>query len=232
MLPLLPIALALTAAGMGANYVGSRKAENAQADAMRAERIRQGSLDKEAFDINDKARDRYKDISTQQDAKATELADMFLADADSAPAFGPAPSSDNITVRAEDRARDKARDYTEGQGRARGRMLSLGDLFGDIGVDQAQDMSQLNGVLGMKRGSQGVLPLELDAAAGEGQGWRLAGDVLGGLGSVASMGAMTGASLPGLGGILSSNAPKSAIPWLSKATNPGPFAAFRPLVGL
>jgi hypothetical protein len=170
---------------------------------MRAERTRQNRLDEEAFAVNDKAVDRYKDIVPQQDAKAAELSDMFLAGADDAPSFGPPASGDNITVRKENQAKAKSREYTDQQGTARGRMMSLGDLFGDIGVEQAQDMSTLNGIQSQKRGSQGILPLELDAAQGEGQGWRMAGDVLGGLGSVASMGAMTGATLPGMGGILS-----------------------------
>jgi hypothetical protein len=211
-LPLLPIAIALTAAGMGANYLGSRQAEDANASVMRAERGRQHRLDENAFTVNTKMQDRYKDIVPQQDAKAAELADMFLEGADDAPSFGPAASDDSITVRAENKAKAKSREYTDQQGTARGRMMSLGDLFGDIGVEQAQDMSALNGIQSQKRGSQGILPLELEAAAGEGQGWRMAGDVLGGLGSVASMGAMTGATMPGMGGILSRLGIRGAAP--------------------
>lgn len=202
MIQLLPLAIALTAAGMGANYIGAKKADNATADVLRAERTRQSALDDQAFAINDQARDRYADIAPQQDAKAADLAEMFTTAGDNAPAFGPAPSADSITVQQEAKAKEKSKAYTDKVGTARGQMLSLGDLFGDIGVEQAQDMSTLNAINSQKRGSQGVLPFELDAAGQKGQGWRLTGDILGGLGSVASMGAMTGATLPGMGGIL------------------------------
>lgn len=228
-LPLLGIALALSGLGMGAQHIGSQRAESAQSDAMAAERIRQQGFDQQAQKINVDSRNRYQDIVPQQEEKTAELADMFLEGADAAPSFGPPPSDDSITVRREADARAASREYTDQQGTARARMLSLGDLFGDIGVEQAQDMTALNGIGGMRRGSQGVLPFELDAAAQEGSGWRMAGDIMGGLGSIATMGAMTGATLPGLGGILSSNAPRSAVPWLSKATNPGPFQALRGL---
>lgn len=229
-LPLLPIALALTAGGIGARYMGAQQAQDATNDALAAERIRQEGFDQEARKINTRGRERYQDIAPQREAKASELADLFLGGADDAPSFGPPPSADSITVRKETDAKAKARDYTDRQGRARADMLSFGDLFGDIGVEQARDMTELNGIMGMRRGSQGVLPLELDAAAQEGGGWRLAGDIMSGLGSVASMGALTGAQLPGLGGILSTNAPRSAVPWLSRATNPGPFQALRGLL--
>jgi hypothetical protein len=214
---------------MGANYVGSRKAEGATADVLRAERGRQGKLDEQAFKINDQARDRYQDVGGQQEDKSAELADMFLEGADAAPEFGPAPSSDNITVNKEAAAKAKNREFTDQQGTARGKMLSLGDLFGDIGVEQAQDMSQLSGIFGTKQASQGVLPFELDAAGQQGQGWRMAGDVLGGLGSVASMGAMTGAQLPGMGGIISKLGLKGAAPAAGAVNG---TSRFMPLQGL
>ena len=208
--PLLPLALALTAGGIGANYVGSKKAQAAQQDAMAAERIRQSGLDEEAFAIGDKNRDRYKNIEAQQDTKADELADMFLAEAGEAPSFGPAPSSDNLTVRAEREAKGESREYTDQQGRARAELLSLGDLFGDIGVDQGRSMTDLSALYGFKRGSQGVLPHELEAASQEGGGWRMAGDIMGGLGSVATMGALSGASMPVLGGLFGGGAAPAA----------------------
>jgi hypothetical protein len=92
----------------------------------------------------------------------------------------------------------KRREFTDQQGEARGKLLSFGDLFGDIGVGQARDMTDLSGINGMRRGSQGVLPLELDEASQKGGGMRMAGDIMSGLGSIASMGALSGASLPAL----------------------------------
>ncbi|HRP25391.1 hypothetical protein [Thauera sp.] len=199
MIPLLPLALALTAGGIGANYMGAKAADRAQADAMAAERIRQGRFDQEADATNARSQNRYENIEEQRGDKADELADMFLADAGAAPQVLDTPTN-TITVSRTDDEKAKRREYTDQQGRARAELLSLGDLFGDIGVGQARDMTQLSGIGGMRRGSQGVLPLELDAAAQKGAGWRLAGDVMGGLGSIATMGALGGASLPGIFG--------------------------------
>lgn len=197
--PLLALALALTAAGAGANYVGARKAQEAQADAMAAERIRQQGFDEQADAINKQQRKRYTNFSDQQAQKAAALEDLFVGKAnEDMPDFGPTPSSSNITVQHENEAKAEAKGYTDQQGRAQAKLLSFGDLFGDIGVKEGRDATRLAGIQGFRRGSQSVLPLELQAAQEQGQGWRLGGDILGGLGSIATMGALTGATFPGL----------------------------------
>ena len=199
MFPLLPIALALTAGGIGANYMGNQAAKRAQQDAMGAERRRQAGFDREAEATTTKSRKRFENFDEQQTDKAGELADLFLADAGQAPPVLDTPT-DTVTVqRTADEKADR-REFTDQQGTARGKLLSFGDLFGDIGLGQARDMTDLSGLYGMRRGSQGVLPLELDAAAQKGGGWRMAGDIMGGLGSIATMGALGGASLPGIFG--------------------------------
>jgi hypothetical protein len=198
-LPLLPIALALTAGGIGANYMGAKQAERANQDVLGAERVRQNRFDREAEATTTKSRKRFENFDEQQGDKADELADLFLADAGAAPPALDAPT-DTVTVqRTADEKADR-RQFTDQQGTARGKMLSFGDLFGDIGVGQARDMTDLSGIYGMRQGSQGVLPLELDAASQKGGGMRLAGDIMGGLGSIATMGALSGASLPGIFG--------------------------------
>jgi hypothetical protein len=197
--PLLPLALALTAGGIGANYMGQKKAEDATQNTLAAERRRQSGFDREAEATTTKSRKRFEDFGEQQGDKADELADLFLADAGQAPPALDAPT-DTVTVqRTADEKADR-REFTDQQGRARGNLLSFGDLFGDIGVGQARDMTDLSGIYGMRRGSQGVLPLELDAAGQEGGGMRMAGDIMGGLGSIATMGALSGATLPSLFG--------------------------------
>jgi hypothetical protein len=93
--------------------------------------------------------------------------------------------------------------------------LSFGDLFGDIGLGQARDMTDLASIYSARQGSQGVLPLELDAAAQQGSGLRMAGDVMGVLGSIATMGALSCAALPSIFG--------------AKAAAAGGAAAMRPM---
>jgi hypothetical protein len=197
------LAAALTAGGVGANYVGAQRAQDAQAGTMRRERARESKLDAQAFDVNKRTQSRYKDFGDDQAAREQALTALYQEPGANAPEFGPAPSDSNITVQHEAGEKAKAKGYTDQQGAAKAKLLSFGDLTGDISRGQSRDATQLHGIEGFRRGSQGVLPVELDAAQGQGAGWRLGGDILTGLGSVATMGALSGATLPGASGILS-----------------------------
>src|SRR5690554_2558211 len=121
-LPLLPIALALTAGGIGANYMGARKADRAQADTMAAERIRQRGYDQQADAKNVEARDRFEEFEPDRDERAEDLTDLFLADAGSAPDVL-RPAGDPVTVQRTADEASKRRDYTDQQGAARANLL-------------------------------------------------------------------------------------------------------------
>lgn len=223
-IPLL-LALALTGGGIAANKIGADKAADAQAATMAAERRRQKKLDAEAFGINTKGRKRYEGFEQKQAAEGDELASYLLegADEEADKGFGLPASESAITVSRGKEEKAKARADTDQRARSRAKLESFGDVLGDIGLSQARDAGDLGMVYGFKRGSQGVLPLELDAAAQEGAGWRLAGDILGGAGSLATMGHLSGATLPGLGGVFARNTPLAGTNML---------AARRPPAGL
>lgn len=197
-IPLL-LALALTGASVGANAIGQRKQTAAVNDTMAAERRRQKGFDKEAFAINADAQDKFKDFQAQQDAKTGDLAAAFNAPSEEPSPVSLPPSSSNITVQRTSDEKAKSKEYTDQQGEARARLMSFGDIFGDLDTSFARDATDLAGIQGARAGSQSVLPSELDAASQEGSGWRLAGDIFGGLGSVATMGALSGATIPTLG---------------------------------
>lgn len=200
---LLPTLFALGSAG--ANYIGNQQAENARSDRLAAERIRQKQLDAEADAANTKSRDRYKDFKGQQEDRKLDLQDMYRSTEAALP-IAPqtaVPQSDNITIStraAGDRADAKA--FTDQRADALAEFRSFGDLLGGIGRSQARDAQDINMLSGFKRGSQSVLPLELDAASQKGGGWRFLGDILN-LGSAATMGpALGGTAMPGSGGLL------------------------------
>ncbi len=179
-LPML-LPLLLGGASIGANYIGNQKAQNATAGAMAAERRRQNKLDEESYALNAAARDRYQGAESQVADKSAELSDMYT-EALSQPASRPqaiAPQSDSSVIQNIDATTaESAR--ADGQDRARrlGEFRGFGDFMGDAMRGQARDAGQLGMLGGFKRGSQGVLPLELEGAATKGQGWMMLGDLL------------------------------------------------------
>lgn len=217
------LAAALMAASAGANYIGSKKAQGAQQDAMQAERIRQKKYDKQAYQTNDKSRERYKDFEGQAAQQETSLADLYAQDAPEAP-IATMPTSSNISVARGAEEMGKAKAETDDRGRRRAALMSLGETFGGIDRGLSDDFSHLNQIDSFRRGSQGVLPLELEEAQNAGNGWRLAGDILGGVGSIASMGALTGAEIPGLPGIFAGSAPIAAGGAMRPMPRPKPGA--------
>ena len=200
------LAAALMAASTGANYIGSKKAQGAQQDAMRAERIRQKNYDKRAYATNDKSRERYKGFEGQAAQQETSLADLYTQDAPEAP-VAQLPTSSNISVARNAEEQGKAKAATDDMAGRRAALMSLGETFGGIDRGLSDDFTRLGQIDSFRRGSQGVLGLELDEAQSKGDGWRLAGDILGGAGSIASMGALTGANMPGMAGMFAGGAP-------------------------
>lgn len=192
------LALGLSGAGIGANMIGARQADKAQAAVMAANRTRQSALDDKAFAVNKGAQDRFRGFEEQQAAREADLAELLTQRPEGEePEIASPPTSSNITLQRTGVEKAKAKEYTDQQGQAKARLMSLGDLFGDIDTAFARDAVDVSQIDRFKRGWLDVLPVELDAAAQKGQGWRLLGDILGGAGSVATMGALTGATLPG-----------------------------------
>lgn len=191
--PLTIAGIALTAGSTVANTIGANRARAARDDALAAERIRQRGFDQESQALNAESQDRYLDFEGQREGKATELGEFFAdqrietADANQAATEGTVlpPSSSNLTIREEGKQRGTARAFADQQGEALGELRSFGDLLSDIGRDQARDASLISQIGGFKRGSSGVLPLELEEASQAGNKFKLFGDILGLGGSIA-----------------------------------------------
>jgi hypothetical protein len=198
--PLTIAGVALSAGSAVANNAAANQQARAQANAMAAERSRQRMLDDEARGVNQRSQNRFEDIEGQQEEKRTQLVDEFSGEANRGAEVIAAAlprSSSNITMQNDERERGRASEFADQQGDALARMRSFADLFGGIGRGMAQDGSELGMIGGFKRGSQGVLPFELESAAMKGQGLRNAADIMGGLGSIGLNAGLSGASLFG-----------------------------------
>ena len=188
--PLL-LPLLFSVGSIAANSVAANRQARAQADAMAAERTRQSQLDREADAVNAQSLARYDDIGGQTQDRSTDLAQTFT-DALDVPAARPVAampqSSSNLVVANDAREAQGARADAEDNAVRLGALRGFSDMFGDISRDQGRDGAQLGLVNAFKRGSSGVLPMELQAAQQKGQGLMMLGDML-------NMGA--GLTLPG-----------------------------------
>ena len=182
---------------MGANMLAENKIAKARSGAMAAERTRQNGFDQEADALNTQSQNRYQDFGGQQADKTKELTDFFKSNAaplpDSAAGAGIPTSASNIVVQERAKQLGKAKAYGDQQDAALGNLRSFGDLLSGISLNQARDAGQIGLVGGFKKGSQAILPLELQAANSKGNGLKTLGDVLGGAGQVAGFAGLSGA---------------------------------------
>jgi hypothetical protein len=191
--------VALSGVSAAMNSAAQSKIQSARDDAMAAERIRQKGFDQEAAALNETADNRYQNFEGQQADKSAELSDYFTGQEvpqPSAEAAIPTTAS-NITVQEVNKQRGQAKDFTDRTGNALGELRSFGDLLGDISRLQARDAGTIGQIGGFKKGSSSVLPYELEAANSKGNGLKLFGDILGGVGGIATSAGLSGGSLFG-----------------------------------
>lgn len=215
--------LLLSGGSVIANSMAANAQAKAQAAAMEAERIRQRQYDTESYALNDASRNRYEDFQTQQADRSSQLADMFKSTTDAPPAEPVAAlpqSSSNLVVQNDAKQSADAKAKTNAQADRRGAVESFGDLFGTISRAQGRDAGQLGMIGSLRRGSQNVLPLELQAAQEKGRGWMLLGDLLNLGAGLTTMPALTGTSL--FGGPQLVSGPGLGGGWFSRAPTPTP----------
>lgn len=200
MLPALALAGGGTLASMFLGSAAQDKVDEARGRVLAAERARQAAFDAEAEKINTGAQDRYQGFGAQQDARATQLADMFKQ-----PVVTPTtpntiaalpPTTSDLVSREIANKSGIAKDYVEHQGDTLGKLRSFGDLFGDISREQAHDAQLVGQVGGFKRGSAGVQALELDSANNAGNDLKFWADLSNGVAKTALTAGLSGAFAP------------------------------------
>lgn len=175
------LSLLLMGGSVAANTIGANRQSAALAAAQNAERARQQGFDNEAFAINAQMRDRYNDAQGQTDQASSRLADLYTAGLEqpTTRAVTPLPQSDsNIVTSSDATASASARADAQDQARRLGAFRGFGDMFSGVSRLQGRDAASLGQIGSFKRGSQSVLPTELQAASGKGSGWMMLGDLL------------------------------------------------------
>lgn len=193
------MAMGVMAAGTGLQMKAQSKQDKARAEAMKAERLRQDGISKQA-------QSQFADqLATFSGTKQQAATDKRQADQDAlnAAATGDYNASDlapsdlmNLTGGTNDAISNEImRGLAEGQDRA-GRKSAF-DAYGRAGTDLNRSIRKTNSDLGnlasFASGSANVLPYELQAANQKGRTMSTIGQLLG---SVGSIGAMYGANQP------------------------------------
>lgn len=229
--PITLTVMAATAASAGANVIGQNQVNNARNDAMTAERIRQNALDQEAQVLNDKSRDRYNNVQTDQDAKAGELASMYNQVQQSvvSPGAGAqaAPTGGGSSVVAQEFAKQGAKSnaFNMQQADAQGRVSAFGDMLGDKMRLQGRDAAQIGQIGKFKQGWASILPLALEAANQKGNTAKLIGDLARGVSAIGMGPALMAGGFGGAAGGIrlgSAAAPLSAASAGSQMASAGP----------
>jgi hypothetical protein len=218
---------------MIANNAAQNRVQKARDGAMSAERTRQQGFDAEQAAITDTSRGRYDNFEGQQTDKSTQLGDYFAqqrAAMPNQPGAAVPTSASNITVREGDKQKAKTAAFGQQQDTALGNLRSFGDLLGGVTREQARDTGQIGEIGSFRRGSQAVLPLELNAANHKGDSLKTLGTVLSTAGSVMSMGAgMAG----GAGGLFGSAATgPSQLGGVASQFGVGPFSYLPSIPGV
>ena len=183
--PMAIAGLAMTVGSTVANTIAAKKVDKARAEAMAAERIRQGKLDREAEALNLTSRERYTDFGDQQEERGSKLGDYFTENEATAAennqqavdAMLPTSGS-KITIQEANKQSGLAKAFTDQQGQALGQLRAFGDVLGGIGREQARDAGTVGQINSFKRASSGIVPLELEVANNAGNGARMFGDIL------------------------------------------------------
>lgn len=188
-----PIVIAGLALSAGSAVVNSNAASadtRARDAVLAAELRRQSGFDTEAAALNKQSQERYVDFAPQMAERTGSIGDYLSSSVVPDPnssAPSPLPSSSSPIINQEiDKQRGAAQDYVDQQTGALANMKAFGDLLGEISIGQGRDATQINTIGGFKRGSQNIVPYELNEAAKAGDGMRFLGDLLGGAGTIAT----------------------------------------------
>lgn len=198
-----PLTIAGAIASVGstiANNNAANQAASARNATLAAERLRQGELDTQAQTLNARSQDRFQDAGVKTQAKQQALGDYFAAPQTAGAAneaAGLPEVTNSVVTREMAKKSGGAQGFVGQQGQALAEMRAFGDFLGDTSRMQGRDASEVGQIGGFKRGSANIMPLELDAAAQQGAGARLFGDILGGIGGIALNAGLTGGKLGG-----------------------------------
>lgn len=195
--PITAAGAALSIGGVLANSEAENQVSGARSGVMNAELARQFGYDSQTQGINNQARDRYAATGTDMDTRKKSVAEFYGANNEGLPTAGPTAgampaSQSGIIVQEGKRQGEKTEAFNKQQNDASANLRSFGDVMATKSLGTARDAGELGIVNGFKAGSNSVLPLELQRANAAGNDMKMLGDVLGGVGQMATFAGLSG----------------------------------------
>lgn len=199
-------AVALTAAGTGAQAIGQGQARHAGKAAVAAEIARQKVIRAKSYGAE---ADTLQGVSRPEQDRLQQNAQGVRSAAYTAPIGGPSPTggpsafvspfaASNPAIAAEfGRTGGNQQSKSIAEALAKAKLDSYGDANLFTGIRTGRNAQDIGFNTAESQGSNAVLPFELEAAKRKGAGMRALGDALTAAGAVTSLG---GAGLFGAGG--------------------------------
>ncbi|WP_068314929.1 hypothetical protein [Polycladidibacter hongkongensis] len=190
--PMTIAGIALSGVSAAANGARQSAIQDARDDAMAAERIRQKGFWGEQLKLNDESRAEFEDFEDKRQLETQSLQSLFETNADTGAQPALMPDSSEIVNVNTAKQSARAKQHTDRQAKTLAALRSFGNVLGDANIERAKDAQEIGMIGGLSRGSQSVLPMELEAANSAGAGAGLIADIAGGLGSVMTSGGLSG----------------------------------------
>lgn len=190
--PVTAVALGAAAAGTGLQVAGQRQSDRAEASAIRNETARQNRIaDASRTRLDTTLGQVSQSMSDAEMARATDSRAESMRAASSLPGPGqgylPGQAAAPQIVRDEiDRQRGLSSMFLNQQAGARANLGGWSDALFNSRVASGRGAQDIGTNASFARGSAGVLPLEMRAAAGRGAGLRTAGNLVAGAGMLAA----------------------------------------------
>lgn len=191
-------AAVLSAGSMLANSSAQDQVSSARSGVLSAEAGRQQGFNTEANNLNTASANGYDNTTGKMADRAMSVAKFYGSQNGGLPTSGPTagtiPASSSNIVNSESKAQQgKVAAFNDQQNTALGQLRSFGDILGGADRNTALNTANVGNINSMKQGDAALTPLLLENANNAGNGMKMFGDILGGLGKVGLYAGLSGA---------------------------------------
>lgn len=179
----------LTLGSMAANSIASDQVASARSGVLSSEAQRQRGFDQETNAFNTSSTNGYDNTQGKMGQRAMQVADFYKSQNGGLPVSGPTtgviPASSSNIVNTEGKTQQaKVSAFNDQQNGALAKLRSFGDILGGADRNTALNTANVGTINSFKRGDAALVPMQLEEANNAGNGTKLFGDILGGLGKV------------------------------------------------
>lgn len=191
-------AAVLSAGSMLANNEAQSEVAGARSGVLSSEAGRQQGFNTEANNFNTASTAGYDNTTGKMAGRAADVSNFYKSQNGGLPVSGPTtgviPASSSNIVNSEGKAQQgKVATFNSQQDDALGKLRSFGDILSGSDRNTAINTANVGTINSFKKGDASLTPLLLENANNAGNGMKMFGDILGGLGKVGMVAGLSGA---------------------------------------